>query len=178
MPNSFKNGEVTTRLKLDNEPTTSNNQSNSNYNNPDINDLEPSYYNNSSSTDIDNCDSCDSCDNASSKDINGCDKANGCDSCDSATSNDIGHSDNCDACDNASACETKTTNNNINPFDTQTDSYLDNKNPAGNSDMKNTANSKNTFMYRCSACGVVQEGGENPPESCVKCDNSKFYRVK
>lgn len=33
-------------------------------------------------------------------------------------------------------------------------------------------------MYRCSACGVIQEGGDTPPKSCLKCDNEKFYRVK
>jgi rubrerythrin len=33
-------------------------------------------------------------------------------------------------------------------------------------------------LYRCSVCGVIQEGGENPPRSCPKCDNEKFYRLK
>ncbi|HOO22775.1 MAG TPA: hypothetical protein PKY53_03745 [Clostridia bacterium] len=33
-------------------------------------------------------------------------------------------------------------------------------------------------LYRCSVCGVVHEGGENPPKNCLKCDNDRFYRVR
>lgn len=39
-------------------------------------------------------------------------------------------------------------------------------------------NTEKLNMYRCSCCGVIQEGGDTPPKSCVKCDNEKFYRIK
>lgn len=43
---------------------------------------------------------------------------------------------------------------------------------------KTAIEAQKATMYRCSACGVVQESGGNPPSACVKCDNEKFYRVK
>ena len=33
------------------------------------------------------------------------------------------------------------------------------------------------LFYKCSVCGVLHDGKEGAPKSCVKCDNDKFYKV-
>lgn len=34
-----------------------------------------------------------------------------------------------------------------------------------------------TFFYKCTVCGVLHDGKDGEPKSCVKCDNDKFYKV-
>ena len=31
--------------------------------------------------------------------------------------------------------------------------------------------------YKCSMCGVLHDGRNGMPTSCLKCDNDKFYKV-
>lgn len=35
----------------------------------------------------------------------------------------------------------------------------------------------NHIYYKCSACGVMHDGADGAPKTCVKCDNDKFYKV-
>ncbi len=45
-------------------------------------------------------------------------------------------------------------------------------------DKKDDANAKEKkcFCYKCSVCGIVQEG-DSAPAVCPKCDNDKFYKI-
>ncbi|MBR1746839.1 MAG: hypothetical protein IJ735_01345 [Clostridia bacterium] len=36
---------------------------------------------------------------------------------------------------------------------------------------------KKTVYYKCSVCGVLHEGADGAPKSCMKCDNDKFYKI-
>lgn len=38
-------------------------------------------------------------------------------------------------------------------------------------------NCKSHVYYKCSACGVIHDGTEGAPKTCMKCDNDKFYKI-
>lgn len=31
--------------------------------------------------------------------------------------------------------------------------------------------------YKCSNCGIVNECNGVPPAKCIKCENTKFYKI-
>lgn len=31
--------------------------------------------------------------------------------------------------------------------------------------------------YRCANCGVINESKDGMPQHCIKCDNTRFYKV-
>ena len=31
--------------------------------------------------------------------------------------------------------------------------------------------------YRCANCGVINESKNGMPKHCIKCDNTKFYKL-
>ena len=44
-------------------------------------------------------------------------------------------------------------------------------------DIQNTENNCRIY-YKCTVCGVLHDGKDGAPKSCIKCDNDKFYKVK
>ena len=45
------------------------------------------------------------------------------------------------------------------------------------SERENEGKKPKTFFYKCSVCGVLHDGKDGEPKSCVKCDNDKFYKA-
>ena len=33
------------------------------------------------------------------------------------------------------------------------------------------------IYYKCTVCGVMHDGKDGAPKSCMKCDNDKFFKV-
>lgn len=38
-------------------------------------------------------------------------------------------------------------------------------------------NNSKVEKYKCANCGIINETGGGAPKHCIKCDNSKFYKI-
>ena len=44
-------------------------------------------------------------------------------------------------------------------------------------DMLQLINKSGKEKYKCTSCGIINESDGGAPSRCVKCENTKFYRL-
>ncbi len=45
-------------------------------------------------------------------------------------------------------------------------------------DMLEMIDNSGKEKYKCTNCGIINESDGEAPSHCVKCENTKFYKIK